>query len=393
MSTLEESLIRRRSKAEDETTVYFSYDKSDQDFVLPIIASVKAAGHRVWLDQGSTINSTWAELAVPAVSSAAAVVPFLSAERAGSKFGRAELEYALKEGKKILPVFLEGPSALPKDLREALTAGPGVYETADPEVVSKSILHYLEQLQVPKPDPPSDEKIDFVTRIPNIRKLKPCAVLIVLGALALLGLVILFATLRQPAAQAPQAPGATAPATAPAEEAPAVPAADAPAEAPQPPEAAAPASEAPVPAGQAAPAEEVAPPAAGPPLRVVPAPDEQAAPAGPAADEEPVATPESSDRPAFDVEISGESFRPGEHFTATVSSVPDDLLGQAVVGIFVKGAAADDFRVYVTVAEPDEVIDLTAPRLPGEYEVRTLVSGKPMTDEGLVDSFDITVAP
>ncbi|MDR1051662.1 MAG: toll/interleukin-1 receptor domain-containing protein [Deltaproteobacteria bacterium] len=391
MSTLEESLISRRSKAEDETTVYFSYDKSDQDFVLPIIASVKAAGHRVWLDQGRTINSTWAELAVLAVSSAAAVVPFLSAERAGSKFGRAELEYARKEGKKILPVFLEGPSALPKDLKEALTAGPGVYETADPEVVSKSILHYLEQLQVPKPDPPSDEKIDFVTRIPNIRKVKPCAVLIVLGALALLGLVILFATLRQPA---PQAPVATSPA-----------------EAPQPPEAAAPASEAPVPAEeaappaagpplrvvpapdeQAAPAEEAAPPAAGPPLRVVPAPDEQAAPAGPAA-EEPVATPESSDRPSFDVEISGESFRPGEHFTATVSSVPDDLLGQAVVGIFVKGAAADDFRLYVTIAEPDEVIDLTAPRLPGEYEVRTLVSGKPMTDEGLVDSFDITVAP
>jgi hypothetical protein len=74
---------------------------------------------------------------------------------------------------------------------------------------------------------------------------------------------------------------------------------------------------------------------------------------------------------AFAFKVEKTAYAPGEPIVVDVSSVPKRLIDDgALVGVFRKNAAPDEFVAYQPIRARDERIGFDAPANPGEYEIR-----------------------
>jgi hypothetical protein len=95
---------------------------------------------------------------------------------------------------------------------------------------------------------------------------------------------------------------------------------------------------------------------------------------------------------AFKVKVPGSSFNSGQRITVEVSEVSESFIERgAFVGVFPKGAKADQFTFTINISEPNEELFLDLPLTKGLYEIRAHASNNPITNEGLVEVFQIEI--
>ncbi|MDR1885183.1 MAG: toll/interleukin-1 receptor domain-containing protein, partial [Synergistaceae bacterium] len=149
---------------EDESFVFVSYGHLDSEVVFPIIEGIDASGYSVWYDKGINISSTWTDEIAVAILNCKVLVVFLTKESAASSYVRSEIEFALNNRIRVIPVYLDGIGAIPPGLALGLNATQGVTDVDSPERVVEQICEALAYNKVIGRDKARDVKIEYKRR-------------------------------------------------------------------------------------------------------------------------------------------------------------------------------------------------------------------------------------
>ena len=88
-------------------TTFFSYSRSDSDFVLKLAKDLRDAGAELWLDQlDIKAGSHWDASIEAALNSASRLIVILSPASVGSNNVMDEVSFALESGKSVIPVLI-----------------------------------------------------------------------------------------------------------------------------------------------------------------------------------------------------------------------------------------------------------------------------------------------
>lgn len=88
-------------------TTFFSYSRTDSEFVLKLAKDLRNAGASLWLDQlDITPGSHWDLSIENALNHSVNVVAVLSSSSVGSTNVMDELSYAIEKGKTIIPILI-----------------------------------------------------------------------------------------------------------------------------------------------------------------------------------------------------------------------------------------------------------------------------------------------
>jgi hypothetical protein len=97
-----------------------SYSRADVLRVVPVVEAMRAQGRTVWIDSADIASgSIWREELERAIEAANAVICFVSPQWTASAECRAELDYAISLGKRLIPVVVEAVdlASVPRELR------------------------------------------------------------------------------------------------------------------------------------------------------------------------------------------------------------------------------------------------------------------------------------
>ncbi|MDR2075926.1 MAG: toll/interleukin-1 receptor domain-containing protein [Desulfovibrio sp.] len=111
---------------EEESFLFVSYAHQDAGVVFPLIEGIHADGYQLWYDKGINISSTWTDEIALAILRCKVFVVFLSKDAVASSYVRAEVEFALNQRIKVIPVYLDGMEILPPGLALGLNATQGI---------------------------------------------------------------------------------------------------------------------------------------------------------------------------------------------------------------------------------------------------------------------------
>jgi hypothetical protein len=88
-------------------TTFFSYSRTDSDFVLRLAKDLRDAGAELWLDQlDIKAGSHWDASVEAALNSASRLIVVLSTASVGSNNVMDEVSFALESGKSVIPVLI-----------------------------------------------------------------------------------------------------------------------------------------------------------------------------------------------------------------------------------------------------------------------------------------------
>ena len=88
-------------------TTFFSYSRSDSDFVLKLAKNLRDAGADLWLDQLDIVaGSHWDNSVEAALNSASKLIVILSSASVASNNVMDEVSFALGKNKTIIPVVI-----------------------------------------------------------------------------------------------------------------------------------------------------------------------------------------------------------------------------------------------------------------------------------------------
>lgn len=85
--------------------------------------------------------------------------------------------------------------------------------------------------------------------------------------------------------------------------------------------------------------------------------------------------PEMTVTGGYVITLDKSVYAPGETVTVNVASVPQEMIDEAIVGIYEKGAEHGDYLSYEYIHSPEAGIKLRAPGDAGSYEVRGYADG------------------
>jgi hypothetical protein len=150
--------------------VFISYSRRDQAAVSGVAAALDELGQEVWLDQELSGGQKWWDAILERIRSCDCFIFALSEASVTSKACRAELDYAAKLGRWILPVSV-GP-AVPDPLLPPVLAETQRIPSDAPVALARALLTLppTPPLPDPLPDPPHvpvsylDQLSDAVTR-------------------------------------------------------------------------------------------------------------------------------------------------------------------------------------------------------------------------------------
>lgn len=114
-----------------EPYIFISYCHSDKDLIYPLIEQISLDGYRAWYDVGNKPGLNWLLNIEEHLENCKVVIAFVSQKSSDSDNCNKEIVYAMKCGKKIIPVLVED-TALPRGLRMQMVD-----------------LHYLEMKNYP----------------------------------------------------------------------------------------------------------------------------------------------------------------------------------------------------------------------------------------------------
>lgn len=87
---------------------FVSYTRDDRDRVMPLVEEIAEIGFPVWWDEAIPGGEEWWAYLEERIRNAANVLLFLTRQATSSKYVRREVHYAIKSGKPIVPIDLEG---------------------------------------------------------------------------------------------------------------------------------------------------------------------------------------------------------------------------------------------------------------------------------------------
>ena len=90
-----------------EPYLFASYSRKDSGTVLPLLEALDRAGYRVWYDEGISAGFVWTETLIEKIERCAVFLPFFSHAFNQSRYCFDETEYAYREDKRIIPLYLE----------------------------------------------------------------------------------------------------------------------------------------------------------------------------------------------------------------------------------------------------------------------------------------------
>lgn len=90
-----------------EKYIFVSYSHKDCERVLAILEELNKEGFRIWYDEGIEWGTEWPESIANHLDGCAVFMAFHSKTSIASRNCRQEVNYALKQGKEILSVYLE----------------------------------------------------------------------------------------------------------------------------------------------------------------------------------------------------------------------------------------------------------------------------------------------
>lgn len=104
-----------------EPYVFFSYAHADREVIEKIIIGLKQKMCRIWYDEGLTPGESWNDDLANHLNNSEIVVVLLTNNSIGSRYVKAEINYAISKQIKILPVMLENIN-LPSGLEMMLSS-------------------------------------------------------------------------------------------------------------------------------------------------------------------------------------------------------------------------------------------------------------------------------
>ncbi|MDR1509533.1 MAG: toll/interleukin-1 receptor domain-containing protein, partial [Synergistaceae bacterium] len=146
---------------DDKSFVFVSYAHLDSKVIFPIIEGIGAEGYAIWYDKGISISSTWTDEIATAILNCSIFVIFITKESAESIYVRSEIEFALNNRVRIVPVYLDGMDVLPPGLALGLNATQGVTDVGSPESIVRQICAALESNDVAKKGAARDANIKY----------------------------------------------------------------------------------------------------------------------------------------------------------------------------------------------------------------------------------------
>jgi hypothetical protein len=121
------------------TRTFVSYARDDQDFVLQLATGLKARGLSLWVDQWDIPDAVdWNQAIDRGLHDCSHLVIVLSPSSIGSQQVRGELQVALDEGKKVVPVLYRA-CAIPRVLRLVQHIDATGCAPDDPVVLSRIV--------------------------------------------------------------------------------------------------------------------------------------------------------------------------------------------------------------------------------------------------------------
>ena len=91
----------------DAPYIFVSFSHKDRAQVMPIVQMLKDKGFRIWLDEGITPGTEWAEEIANRLRGCTCFLPFISANYQDSHACRAELSGSVSMKKAMVSVFLD----------------------------------------------------------------------------------------------------------------------------------------------------------------------------------------------------------------------------------------------------------------------------------------------
>lgn len=99
----------------NEPYLFISYCHADREQLYPLLEQMAAEGYRLWYDDGNKAGEDWLESIQDHLEQCKACLTFISANSSLSHNCKSEIIYAIKCGKKVIPVLME-ETELPKGL-------------------------------------------------------------------------------------------------------------------------------------------------------------------------------------------------------------------------------------------------------------------------------------
>ena len=128
----------------DHGEVFISYAVANRDLAMRIHEALESAGQSVWIDsEDIRYAENWKEAVLPAIDRAPVILFITSKASTSSKNCLDELEYAVKLGKRIIPVVAErvDADAVPDALRERVRR-----DFRDPENFHDELLKLIQDI-------------------------------------------------------------------------------------------------------------------------------------------------------------------------------------------------------------------------------------------------------
>jgi TolB-like protein/Tfp pilus assembly protein PilF len=123
----------------DDPYVFVCYGHEDAAEVYPELAQLHASGVNIWYDEGIPPGTNWRAEIGGALDGAAMVLFYVSKASIASDHCNREINYALDEGKQIVPVLLDD-APLPADLKMGLSRVQMIHKAELSEQAYMSVL-------------------------------------------------------------------------------------------------------------------------------------------------------------------------------------------------------------------------------------------------------------
>lgn len=115
------------SYSDEDKYIFISYSHNDKDAVLPIIQKLSAEGYRLWYDSGIHPGTEWAKVIAKQIKNCYYFLAFMSDHYLNSDNCVEELDYARRQEKNRLVVYLE-EVVLPDELDMRLGHIQSIYK-------------------------------------------------------------------------------------------------------------------------------------------------------------------------------------------------------------------------------------------------------------------------
>ena len=117
-----------------EPYIFISYSRADQKKVFAIIDELQKEGYRIWYDVGIMTGDSWTESIARHIKDCALCIAFISDSFVRSNHCTAEIRYAIRNERTVIPIYLTSQTKLPTGLDFYLSSFQSIRLSDDSDI-------------------------------------------------------------------------------------------------------------------------------------------------------------------------------------------------------------------------------------------------------------------